>query len=387
MANQAIIYVHTPAGLAAAVEDLQKAPRLSLDLEFDRNRFHYGITLCLVQVATENTCYIIDPLALKQQLQRLFVLFEDSKIQKIIHSSDEDVRILKYYGCNLTNLYDTSLAVRLLNYEQFSLGYLLQDKLGLEVDKKLQKSNWHARPLTEAHLRYAASDVIYLQTIKGLIDEELQAKDLVQWHEEECRFLLSKAQPLTPDEEGEDGLSLDGFFGRLSPARQYLYQKLWSFRDQYAKNLDSPPGMLVSAKSLKLIVQQSEEEFEQWYALRLQERGQRSVEFTKTLGRLWPAYWKEADEQGLSDKVSYSRVSAEEIQRRNRIKMEVFKPIQDRLAAKYGVFAVRYFFSMRLIEDLVAGHLHLSDWKICSKRLEAIETAAAELKIDLTPYR
>ena len=54
--------VTTPEQLETAVFRLQGARRLAIDTEFMRERTYFP-QLCIVQVASDSDCYLVDPLA------------------------------------------------------------------------------------------------------------------------------------------------------------------------------------------------------------------------------------------------------------------------------------------------------------------------------------
>ena len=63
----------------------------------------------------------------------------------------------------MNNLFDTQIAHAFLNGD-FSIGYqgLVEEKLGIVIDKGETRSNWIRRPLTDSLLNYAVSDVEFL---------------------------------------------------------------------------------------------------------------------------------------------------------------------------------------------------------------------------------
>ena len=76
----------------------------------------------------------------------------------------------------------------------YSIGYqgLVEEKLGITVDKGETRSNWIRRPLTDAQLNYAASDVeflieLFIEQRKSLIDG-----NKLEWLEEEVKFLSKR---------------------------------------------------------------------------------------------------------------------------------------------------------------------------------------------------
>ena len=84
--------VTTPGQLDAAVFRLQGAPRLAIDTEFMRERTYFP-QLCLVQVASDSDCYLVDPLAGLDLAPLLAVLCDRSK-PKILHAARQDLEAL-----------------------------------------------------------------------------------------------------------------------------------------------------------------------------------------------------------------------------------------------------------------------------------------------------
>ncbi|MEO7049126.1 MAG: hypothetical protein ABI091_27725, partial [Ferruginibacter sp.] len=91
--------------LQAVVERLCTQPEIAIDTEFDSFNKQYGIQLQLVQVFDGTTCFLIDPLEIKN-LEALWSVFKDRAICKLDYSGSNDVDILKRHGCCPVNLFD-----------------------------------------------------------------------------------------------------------------------------------------------------------------------------------------------------------------------------------------------------------------------------------------
>ena len=104
-----------------------------------------------------------------------------SHIVKILHAADNDIRLLKRdYKFNFKNIFDTHRAALLLGFQQLSLEKMIKEFVGVDLkkNKKIQRSRWDNRPLTEEQLEYAAQDVIYLPALYKKQSAELDLKDL-----------------------------------------------------------------------------------------------------------------------------------------------------------------------------------------------------------------
>ena len=115
-----VTYVTTADELAVCLHQLRQAKEMAFDLEFDRDHYTYGFNLCLLQIASAEHCYLIDPKG-DLDISLIFPILEDSAIHKVVHSSAEDLRLLHSLQCYPTNLSDTELYAKLLNYERTSL--------------------------------------------------------------------------------------------------------------------------------------------------------------------------------------------------------------------------------------------------------------------------
>lgn len=173
------LLVDTQNKLLRAVNDFEQAIVLSIDTEYDSFRY-FREKLCLIQIHALNTTYVFDPLN-NLNLSCLGRYFDDSHIVKVLHAADNDIRLLKRdYKFNFKNIFDTHRAALLLGFQQLSLEKMVKEFVGLDLkkNKKIQRSRWDNRPLTEEQLQYAAQDVIYLPALYKKQSAELDLKDL-----------------------------------------------------------------------------------------------------------------------------------------------------------------------------------------------------------------
>ena len=109
----------------------------------------------------------------------------------------------------MVNLFDTQLAEAFLN-GHYSIGYqgLVEEKIGITVDKGETRSNWIRRPLTDSQLNYAASDVDFLIELFIEQKQALTVSNKLEWHNEELDFLSSRIfSPIAYDEDINTGLT------------------------------------------------------------------------------------------------------------------------------------------------------------------------------------
>lgn len=208
-----VAYVARPDQLLPCVDVLAQSPSFAVDMEFDSNSYGYGVTPSLIQLATPTACFVVDLMA-GLDVQALFVLLADDRIEKLVHAPGEDLRLLHRLGCFPKNLFDTEVVARLLNYEQTSQAVLLEKKLGVALNKKQQRSNWLLRPLSAAQIEYAAADVVWLHLLKQRLVAEAEAQGLMEYVRQEQAAL---SQAVYTQEPAADF---------LKPADRYAFS-LW----------------------------------------------------------------------------------------------------------------------------------------------------------------
>ena len=92
-------------------------------------------------------------------------------------------------GSAPTALFDTRIAAQLLNEPGIGLAALLEKYLGVRLDKRFQRADWSARPLSAEMLAYAASDTRHLPELRDILAHQLEARGRLDWAEEEFGLL------------------------------------------------------------------------------------------------------------------------------------------------------------------------------------------------------
>jgi len=159
-----------------------------ISIDTESNSLHaYHEQLCLLQLSSETINAVIDMLAV--DMTPLLPLFANSKIEKIFHSADSDIRVLKSAvpECRLENIFDTMLAAKKIGIERCGLDHLVKKYIGIELDKHYQKADWGKRPLSQAMLDYAAGDTKYLKTLRDILIKEVEEKGLTQQYQEQMK--------------------------------------------------------------------------------------------------------------------------------------------------------------------------------------------------------
>ncbi len=171
-----IRWVDTPAALRAIGVDLRGAEAVGLDVE---TTLDFG-TLCLIQIATKERTYLIDPFAVAD-LGPLVEVLASVRPAKVIHNARFERRVLAAVGITLGGVFDTLEASREARGPDalggHSLAMVCERELGIRLDKSPQTSNWSQRPLEPDQLRYAALDAEVLLPLYARLAPAFGAAD------------------------------------------------------------------------------------------------------------------------------------------------------------------------------------------------------------------
>ena len=227
--------IRTGAELAALADRLRREPLLAVDTE--AASFHrYIDRVYLLQISSREETAVVDPLA-TEGLDPIGELLSDPGIEIVFHDADYDLRLLhREYGFTARNLFDTRIAAQLLNEPGIGLAALREKYLGVRLDKRFQRADWSARPLSPEMLEYAASDTRYLPQLRDILRERLRERGRLEWAEEEFA-LLEDIRP-TPTDQVEPGwLRLKGAKA-LRGRELAILRELWEWREATARRAD-----------------------------------------------------------------------------------------------------------------------------------------------------
>lgn len=234
--------VQKPDELALCCEHLAACEQFGFDTEFvGEDTYHPN--LCLVQVATAERLYVIDPLT-TGPLDRFWQLVADPARQVIVHAGREEVRLCHLaIGLKPENLFDLQLAAGLigLNYP-IGHGPLVNQLLGIFLAKGETRTEWRSRPLTRQQIRYAFDDVRYLLPLGQRLQDELRALNRLDWAKEEFTRLVANA---TAEEAATEKWRKLRGLGSLDRTRLAIVRELFRWREETATRLNRPPRTLV----------------------------------------------------------------------------------------------------------------------------------------------
>jgi ribonuclease D len=232
------VLIETSAAFQKLLTALRSAERFAIDIEGD-SLYHYFEKVCLIQISTDSSTFILDPLAL-QDLDGFSQVTAEAGVEKVLHAAAYDVSCLRRdYKCSFANVFDTHLAAQLMGYGQLGLSALLQAHLGVVHSKRRQRDDWSRRPLKREQLNYAAMDTHHLLELRDVLEEQLREKGRLSWAREEFDCIAEMEFP-------EKDFDPQGFrrirgYRDLSPQQQLVLRSLFLLRDRYAREMDSPP--------------------------------------------------------------------------------------------------------------------------------------------------
>jgi ribonuclease D len=239
--------VDTPSQLRKAEKAIRAAGIIALDTEYDSFRY-FRDKLCLIQAQTGEKTWLIDPLA-GLDLSFLGEALNDPAILKIFHAGDNDIRILKRdYAFAFRNIFDTHRAASLLGCRRLSLATLLEDYLGVILVKKMQRSRWDIRPLSEEQLDYAALDTAHLHSLYRRLDGELREKGM----EKEAQPLFTGMTAVEWQPKTLDRMAHRRFpgYATLTPEQKDRLRRLFRWRFEKAQEINRSLFMILPDQHL-----------------------------------------------------------------------------------------------------------------------------------------
>lgn len=169
-----ITFVDTPEKLGEAMIHWFQAHILAVDIECSLTGMHHCV-MALLQIATHDRAWLVDPIALASLMKP--TLKAMAEVPWIIHDvSGDGVVFKRLYDVVPCSVMDTMLLARALGYPQPGLKTMARIKLGLNIPKEEQDSNWMLRPLRESQISYAARDATLLLPLLRALAEEAEAK-------------------------------------------------------------------------------------------------------------------------------------------------------------------------------------------------------------------
>ena len=234
--------IKTNKELKEACKKLNKAKFITIDTEFIREKTYWS-QLCLIQVCSGESEFIIDPLEEDIDLKPFIKILNKKSILKVFHSGRQDIEIFfKISGKIPSPIFDTQIAAMVCGFGD-SVGYekLVDKLLRKKIDKSSRFSNWAKRPLTNKQLNYAIGDVTHLFEIYPILNDALKEKKRTRWLDEELKILTSENTYNTDPDLAYKRLKIRGYDLKT---RGVTFQ-LAKWREERAQNNNIPRGRVI----------------------------------------------------------------------------------------------------------------------------------------------
>jgi ribonuclease D len=232
--------ITTPEQLAAAAAGLAAGTGpVAVDAE-RASGYRYSQRAYLVQLRRAGYgTVLIDPIPLPD-LSSIDTALADA--EWILHAASQDLPCLAELGMRPRRLFDTELVGRLLGSERVALGTMVEQFLGVLLEKGHSAADWSTRPLPREWLDYAALDVELLIELRAVLSDELARTGKTEWAEQECRAVLDS---LPPPPRAEPWRRISGIHALRNRRQLAIARSLWSARDRLAADRDIAPGRVL----------------------------------------------------------------------------------------------------------------------------------------------
>jgi ribonuclease D len=237
--------VTTPAALDEAVRALGAGSGpVAVDAE-RASGFRYGHRAFLVQLRRHGAgTVLIDPVACPD-LSSLDAALADT--EAVLHAASQDLPCLAALGYRPRTVFDTEMAGRLLGYPRVGLATLVEELLGLRLEKTHSAADWSTRPLPEEWLRYAALDVEVLVELRDLLAGQLTEQGKLTWAREEFAAVLAAGPPEPRTDPWRRTSGIHRVRNRRGLA---IVRELWFERDKIAQQRDLSPTKVLPDRAI-----------------------------------------------------------------------------------------------------------------------------------------
>lgn len=368
-------WIEHPSQLLSIADALKNSSSNALDTEFIKVDTLYP-KLGLLQINVNQQIYLVDG---KLDLSSIWHSIFQAE-QNVFHACGEDIDLIYHYAkaSPLNNILDTQIAMSFLGYGR-QVGYqaALEQVLNISVEKDQTRSDWLARPLSEEQIRYAVSDVYYLQDLADQLIIQLKSKHLYDFVIEDCQnfcISLAKQSPL-------DELYLNAANFRHSSRQLMQLKQIIVWREQLAIDLNQPRSFILKNNTINKILERPPRSLTQLAAFEikgsiLREYGKKILELLHQLPEQqdWPKrldrpyrYRNENTQQQVEQKI-------------NQVSLELDIP-EDILIRKKWLHQLTQFV-LHNQQDLTQLPSYLQGWRLNYLTLPLIEIIREERRID-----
>src|SRR5258706_7311356 len=206
-------------------------------------------------MASLEEAVVIDALADGIDFAPFFALMANENVTKVFHAARQDIEICWHEaGIIPSPIIDTQVAAMVLGYgDSISYDQLVQRITGDILDKSHRFTDWARRPLSDAQVTYAVSDVTHLRDVYHTLAADLERRGRADWLAGEMAVLTSpetyRAEP-------------DRAWMRLrtrvrKPKELGILIEVAAWREREAQERDVPRGRIVKDDAIGDIVVQA----------------------------------------------------------------------------------------------------------------------------------
>jgi ribonuclease D len=281
--------ITTTAELGDVCARMARYPFVTVDTEFLRETTYYPL-LCVAQMASPDEAVVIDALAAGIDLTPFFSLMANEKIVKVFHAARQDIEIVWNMAKTIPHpIFDTQVAAMVLGYgDSISYDQLVQRITGDTLDKSHRFTDWTRRPLAEAQVTYALSDVTHLRDVYLKLSDDLKKRERTNWVESEMGVLTSPETYRMDPERAWERLK-----SRVrKPKDLAVLMEIAAWREREAQTRDVPRSRVLKDDALGDIAAQAPTTIERLGSMRSLPKG-----FERSR---WGAEIVDAVQRGLS---------------------------------------------------------------------------------------
>src|SRR5215470_1889726 len=223
--------ITTTPMLAEACARLARHPFVTVDTEFLRESTYYPV-LCVTQMASADEAIVVDALAKGIDLKPFYDLMANESVLKVFHAARQDIEIVWHRAGLIPHpIFDTQVAAMVLGYgDSVSYEQLVH-----------RFTDWTRRPLTEAQLKYAVSDVTHLRDVYLKLSADLARRGRTDWVLREMEVLTSPATYQLEPEKAWERLKT-----RVrKPKDLAVLMEVAAWREREAQARDVPRGRVL----------------------------------------------------------------------------------------------------------------------------------------------
>jgi len=254
-------YIDTAQKFDALLKKLSSHTAIGLDTEFI-SEGRYEPELCLVQLATPEEIFIVDPVALPE-LRPMWELLAAPGREVVTVAARQEIKFCaKGAGTAPACVLDLQIAAGLLGY-----GYPLSHTnlclriLNARVNGGESFTDWRKRPLRAVQLEYAADDVRHLLAMRSKLLARAEKLGRTEWVRGECERMVASVS------QEEERWRVSGS-ARLNRRQLAVLREVWRWRDRQARAANAPASRILGDNMLVEIARRMPATVEDLFSIR-----------------------------------------------------------------------------------------------------------------------